>query len=196
MALTATGVHDVAEAVLGCVCAALDQVAEEVPGQPGCPCRVCVVPGQVAWDGCDGACGPSKPGGQLSVSVARMWPTTSFPTEDREVRGLRGCSLPATTAVELVVTLLRCAPGPGASGCPPSCEELTDSARILHTDMATLQNAIMCCLPQTAPTRRGRRFVLGAQRVLGPEGGCVGVEQRVTVAMPGCAPCPGEEGQI
>lgn len=88
MPLTPYSVHDLAEAVLGCVCAALDTTAEEIPGQPGCPCRVCVVPGLSAWDGCDEeeGCGQPEGGahGQLTVSVARIFPSgQSFPTEDR-----------------------------------------------------------------------------------------------------------------
>ncbi|MEV5085633.1 hypothetical protein AB0K74_45340 [Streptomyces sp. NPDC056159] len=53
-------------------------------------------------------------------------------------------------------------------------------------------NALMCCLPQTGA--RGRRFVMGQGKILGPQGGCVGVEQRLTVVLPGCAPCPGGDG--
>ncbi len=33
---------------------------------------------------------------------------------------------------------------------------------------------------------------MGVQRTIGPEGGCVGLEQRITVALPGCA-CSSEE---
>ncbi|MFC9219930.1 hypothetical protein ACFT8W_03830 [Streptomyces hygroscopicus] len=97
------------------------------------------------------------------------------------------------TAVEIIVTLLRCAPGPHEDGCPPSCDELNDAARILHVDAVTVYNAILCCLPGASTRRRGQRFVIGQQRTIGPEGGCVGIEQRVTVALPGCGECPNEE---
>lgn len=187
--------HTLAQTVLGCVCAALDQAAAEVEGQPGCPtCRRCVVPGAVAFDECLDPCGGDE-GGQLTVSVPRMWPTSHFPATDTQVRGVKGCTPPPTTAAELVVTLLRCAPMPDERGCPPSCEELEAAARIVHVDQVTVYNALLCCLPATGG-RRGRRFVLGASRIVGPEGGCVGVEQRVTVALPGCATCPDEEGLV
>lgn len=195
MALTRLAIHDLAEAVLGCVCVALDAAAEEVPGQPGCPdCRACVVPGQPAWDSCDDPCGESS-GGQLSVSVARIYPsdTATFPAESRTVQGVRGCAPPTVTALELVVTLLRCAPVMSEHGCPPTCDELSAASRVLHVDMSTVYSALLCCLPATSQRRRGRRFVLGQQKVLGPQGGCVGLEQRVTVALSGCGPCPGEE---
>ncbi|MEI5526812.1 hypothetical protein WB388_40150 [Streptomyces brasiliscabiei] len=197
MPLTPYSVHDMAEAVLGCVCAALDATAETVPGQPGCPCRTCVVPGAVAWDGCGPEdCAPDGEPGQLTVSVARIYPAgQNFPAEDRTVQGVRGCMLPPLTAAELIVTLLRCAPVQDEDACPPTCEEQTEAARILHVDASTLYSALWCCLPGLGPNpRRPPRFVIGAQRIVGPDGGCVGVEQRVTVALPGCGKCPGEDG--
>jgi hypothetical protein len=190
MALQALAVHDLAQAILGCVCAALDETAADIDGYPGCPCRACVVPGLPAWDSCADPC-TGETGGQLTVSVSRMYPSSNFPAQDAEVQGLRGCTPPPITAVEYVVTLLRCAPLPTDRGCPPSCDEQAAAARTVHIDSAVIMNALLCCLPGTSPARRGRRFVLGQTRILGPEGGCVGVEQRVTVALPGCG-CPDE----
>ncbi len=192
MALTAFALHDLAETVLGCVCAQLEAVAAVVEDQPGCPARACVVPGATAWDTCEAPCDGEGAPGQLTVNLAQIYPSTSFPTVDREVRGTRGCPPPATTAVELVITLLRCAPGPTDGGCPPSCEELSAASRILHVDATTVYNALLCCLPKTGGGRRGPKFVIGAQRIIGPEGLCVGIEQRVTVALPGCGQCADE----
>jgi hypothetical protein len=194
MALTELAIHELAESVLGCVCVALEQAAAGDTTRPGCPdCRACVVPGAVAWDSCEDPCGGGT-GGQLSVSVARIYGSTmdGFPAEARTVFGVKGCTPPPLTAVELVVTLLRCAPTFDESGCPPSCEDLAAASRILHMDMVTVYNALLCCLPGTDTTRaRGRRFVLGQQKTVGPQGGCVGLEQRVTVALDGCG-CPAE----
>jgi hypothetical protein len=192
VALTPFTVQEIAEELLGCVCLALDEVAAANPDLAGCPtCRTCVVPGQAAWDSCGECCGGNgEVGGQLTVGVARMYSSTyeTFPAEDRTVRDARGCRFPVT-AVELVVTLLRCAPGPDDQGNPPLCEELAESARQLHADGFVVHNSIMCCIPRTSKARNGRRFVMGQQRVLGPEGWCVGVEQRVIVELPGCDPC-------
>src|SRR5690606_34978059 len=188
MALRPTAVHDIAQDILGCVCAAMTDAAAEVDDYPGCPCRHCVVPGTPAWDSCEDPC-TGEVGGQLTVNLARMWPSSDFPREDRRVLGLRGRPPAPPTAVELVVTVLRCAPYPDAGGCPPSCEELEAAARTVHIDAAVVHNALLCCLPHTAPGRRGRRFVLEPARTIGPQGGCVGIEQRVTVALPGCG-CP------
>lgn len=191
MALKSTGIQDVADAVLGCVCVALDQVADDDPAQPGCPdCRACVVPGQVAWDDCSNPCSGEGAGGQLTVSVGRTYMSANFPADDRTVIGLKKCTPPPTLAVEIIVTLLRCAPEDTAEGCPPSCTDLAAAARIAHIDLVTIVNALLCCLPETSTGRDDRRFVLGAGRMLGPEGGCVGVEQRLTVAVRNCYTCP------
>ncbi|MGW1352838.1 hypothetical protein ACWCQE_26750 [Streptomyces sp. NPDC002409] len=186
------GIHELAETVLGCVCAALEETAAAVEDQPGCPCRACVVPGPPAWDGCNDPCSADGAGGQLTVHVAGTHPTAAFPSRDRVVVGGRNCVPPAATAVELVITLLRCAPMMDERGCPPSCDDLADAARTVHVDAATIYNALLCCLPTTGTRRRGPVFTLGEQRVLEPAGGCMGVEQRVTVAVPNCG-CPTEE---
>ncbi|MFH8577114.1 hypothetical protein [Streptomyces zaomyceticus] len=193
MALNPLAVHEMAETVLGCVCAALEETAAAVEDQPGCPCRACVVPGPPAWDGCNDPCAEGAgAGGQLTVHVARTFATSSFPVDDRTVQGVKNCQPPAAIAVELVVTLLRCAPVMDSGGCPPSFEELAAAARTVHVDAATIYTALLCCLPTTGTRRRGPVFYLGAQRVLEQEGGCMGVEQRVTVAL--SAPCcPSEE---
>ncbi|MFJ5814957.1 hypothetical protein [Streptomyces sp. NPDC093108] len=197
MALTAFAIHDIAETVLGCVCAALEDAAATVEDQPGCPCRACVVPGPPAWDGCNDPCSTDGAGGQLTVHVARTYATAAFPMDDRGQSGRvlfggRNCQPPAATAVELVVTLLRCAPMMDERGCPPSCEEMAAAARTVHVDAATIYNALVCCLPETGTRRRGPVFMLGDQRVLEPAGGCMGVEQRVTVALRNCG-CPTDE---
>ncbi|MCL7377014.1 hypothetical protein [Streptomyces sp. 35G-GA-8] len=129
--------------------------------------------------------------------MARIYGSSDaeFPSESRVVQGVRACTAPPVTALELVVTLLRCAPTFTEVGCPPTCDELTRASQVLHVDMVTVYYALLCCLPGTQQSRRGRRFVMGVQKVIGPEGGCVGLEQRVTVALPGCGKCPdgGEE---
>ncbi|WP_331724200.1 hypothetical protein OG416_35395 (plasmid) [Streptomyces longwoodensis] len=201
MALMLDGVQEMAQDVLACVCAALQDAAAQVDGQPGCPCRSCLVPGLVSWNSCDDPCTPvpaEQAGGQLSVSVARLYQSTDFPTPDRgparaAARGRSACVPPAPLAVELLVTLLRCAPTMDEGGCPPSCDERGDVARILHTDMAVVYNALLCCLPATSGRRRGRVVFVGESKTVGAQGGCVGLEQRVTVALRACL-CPDETG--
>lgn len=201
MAVMTGSVQEAAESVLGCVCAALQDAAAADPEQPGCPCRSCIVPGMPAWDSCDDPCNRSPAGGaggQLTVNVARVYQSADFPIPDRGLppaaaRGARmHCAPPSNLAVELIVTLLRCAPGPDEDGCPPSCEDLGAAARILHTDMTTVYNALLCCLPSSRERQRGRAVFVGESRTIGPQGLCVGLEQRVTVGIPSCL-CPAEE---
>ena len=196
MAMSILAVDAAASSLLQCVCTGLSQLPTEVPGLAGCPCRSCVVPGAVAADGCDAGCGALAPGeypGQLTVSVARIYSTDrqSFPREAQTVRDLKDCPMPQTTAVELTITLFRCVPGMDDNGCPPTCEQLSASAMQLHADLLAIQRAVLCCYAATDTTRpRGRRYVLGQSRVIGPQGDCVGIEQRVTVALDDCLVCP------
>lgn len=201
MALSFLAVHQAAENLLTCVCTGLGRLPVEVPGLAGCPCRSCVVPGVAAADGCDSDCGALPAGtypGQLSVNVIRLYSTDrqSFPREVATVRDLKQCVPPQVTAVELAVTVYRCAPMPSDQGCPPTCDELSAAAMQLHADMMAVQQAVLCCYAGTDTTRRtGRRYVLGQSRTIGPQGGCVGLEQRVTVALDDCLPCPEIEPQ-
>ena len=196
MALTFLAVHQAAQDLLDCVCTGLSRLPTDVPGLAGCPCRSCVVPGAVAADGCDEDCAALPDGqypGQLSVNVIRLFSSDrqNFPREVFTVQDGRQCVPPQVTAIELAVTVYRCAPLPTDQGCPPTCEQLSDSAMQLHADMLAVQAAILCCYADTDTTRRnGRRYVLGQSRTLGPQGGCVGLEQRVIVALDDCVPCP------
>lgn len=155
MALHPLAIHELTEAVLVGVCQSLEDTAAEIEGQPGCPpCQGRVVPGIPAWDGCADPC-TGEADGQLSVNVARVYPSSNFPSQDAEVQGVWGCTPAPTTAVELFVSLLPCAPGPSETGCPPSCDELAAAARILHVDSVTIMNGLLCCLPGSAPAGAG-----------------------------------------
>ncbi|MFB7114820.1 hypothetical protein [Streptomyces sp. NPDC056291] len=189
MALSPFVVDDIAQKLLACVCAELTVAAAKVDGQPGCPCVACVVPGKPAWDNCTGDCSGAETPGQLTVNLDRIFPTSGFPIETKDVLGSRNC-LPVRQAAEYVITLLRCAPTYNEQGCPPTCEEQAQAARIMHVDVTSVINAVTCCFPQTSDGRRGQQFTMGQLRVLGPEGQCVGIEQRVTVALPSCG-CSG-----
>lgn len=199
MAMSITAIDTAAQDLLACVCTSLSGLPAEVPGLAGCPCRSCVVPGAVAADGCDEGCATLPPGeypGQLTVSVVGVFSSdrNGFPRPSTTVRDDKGCQPQPITAVELAVTLFRCTPLPSDEGCPPSCEELAASALQLHTDILAVQRGILCCYASTDPvTRGGRRYVLGAARPIGPQGGCIGMEQRVTVALEDCLVCPEPE---
>jgi hypothetical protein len=198
MALSMLAIHQAAQNLLDCCCTALAALPAEIPGLAGCPCRVGVVPGAVAADGCDGGCNvqPGEYPGQLTVNVVRIYASdpvqfpreagslTSSQTPGNGVRSLKNCAMPQVTAVELLVTLFRCVPGPTDDGCPPTMAELDASALQYHADMLAVQQGILCCYAGTDDTRRnGRRYVMGQTTTIGPSGGCVGFQTRVVVAL-------------
>lgn len=201
MTLDYLSVHAAAQDLLDCACEALGRLPEGTDFA-GCPCRVFVSPGVPAADGCDSSCTPLPAGqwpGQLTVHVVRTYITTQdrFPrldtTSPDSVRDARGCQPPPVTAVDLLITLYRCVPGMNDQGCPPAPEVLSASAMQTHADLMALQQAVLCCYADTdTTTRRGRRYTLGQSAVIGPQGDCVGVQTAVTVALPGCMPCPVE----
>lgn len=181
--------HEAAEALLNCVCQQLDALHTEVAGLAGCPCRKMVIAGQAAADGCDGGCSTPPEGqwpGQLTVAVQRVYSTdrANFPRELSVPRDARNCAAPVQLAVQLAVTVFRCAPLPTDKGCPPTPEELSASALQVNADMIAVQRAALCCFATTDTTRpNGRRYVLGATAPIGPQGGCVGFQTLVTVAL-------------
>lgn len=189
--------------VLDCVCAALSATAREFPGFEGCPCRRYVAPGsEVSWEGCDTVCGTTAQddaGGQLTVSLVRVYESSlaRFPAQAVQIHSLKHCQVPPLTAVELEVTVLRCAPVGETPGgpvlpCGPSTTAWSDAARQQSTDILSVRRGLECCLAgtQVTPfTRDGRRFVIGDTRTVGPQGGCVGSVTRVTVLLEECIPC-------
>lgn len=190
VALTYLDVHQAATSLLDCVCEALDRVPVAMPGLAGCPCRVGVVPGAPAADGCDGGCNvpPGEWPGQLTVNVVRTYPAelprwTNVAAVQAEATN---CGPAALLAVELAVTLWRCTPVSSDDGCPPPMDALSENAMQLHVDMLAINQGVTCCFPTAGTSRRkGRRYSLGASAVLGPQGGCIGVQTPVTVLLDG-----------
>jgi hypothetical protein len=207
MAITPSTYTTAAQDLLSCVCTSLDQLPDEVTGLHGCPCRACIVPGQPVADACGDDCttpGPGQWPGQLTVNVARVYESDrkQFPREssasDRRsvsVHDARGCLSPQVMALVLQVTMFRCAPGSTKDGCPPSCEDLAAAAAQVNADMFAVHRGILCCYAGTGPdtpTRRGREFVIGPAVSVGPQGGCVGFTQSVTLMLADCVVCPPE----
>jgi hypothetical protein len=182
----------IAHQVLSCVCAELDSVADadETETQPGCPCRACVVPGQLpSIVVCDAGCGNERQQGQLYVNITRVFMTTNFPVQDQSAIKCK----PATMAVELLITLMRCTATLDQKGNPPTCDQLSAVAAIVNTDMRTVMNAVMCCVPFD-PLRpsKTRRVAVIDQRSKGPDGTVVGFETRIIVDLNDSCGCPEE----
>jgi hypothetical protein len=118
------------------------------------------------------------------VGVERLFAYNAFPAPAGPVN----CYPPL--AVDLVVGVLRCAPTVNDQGEAPTCEALGESSARVYEDAYAVATGILCCL---VPDHKLRPFVMGAQRPVGPAGGCAGTETRFTVALvdppPGCQDC-------
>jgi hypothetical protein len=165
-------VYDLARVLLECACTRL---ADE------CPDRRCVVPGQqVSWENCCAG----KTGGQLTVHVAQVYPSRSFP--DPDLRRPANCDAPYLV-VEYVVTVLRCSPANG------KCDELEPVAEQTFRDLERVRDAAACCLLDKDPLqtllRGAYTWAFGQQLTLGPEGMCAGSELHLLVGMLNCREC-------
>lgn len=161
-------IFNVSKNLLECILAALEDAGLPIP------CRVCVVPGEIAWDDCQG--------GQLVVSTTREFQSETFPLEAFE-RGVNSsCGLPYLVA-ELTFNLLRCAPIPKGLSTSVPCEELEETALLLHKDAYWMRQALSCCLRDMKINYTILDYVVGATTRVGPEGACVGNETTVLVGF-------------
>jgi len=141
----------------------------------GAPDRSCVVPGAIAWDECD--CG------LLAVSVARTYYSDDFPAEQTAKVGAGSCR-PAWDVAEIRIQAIRCAPSPQGEDLSPTCAALNTSAQEVAIDASTVKSAVSLKLCQMEESNEVIDYLIQGQTVEGPQGGCVGSELRVLVALP------------
>lgn len=171
-------VYDLAAHLLECVCLQLGSA---------CPSRACVVPGQqVAWDNC---CAGEQ-GGQLTVNVARAYPSRNFPDLDQ---GRPSNCVAPYMVVQYNVTILRCSPSQNERGKPPPCDALNANSELTLRDLEQVRIATACCLldEDSIVLLLGQPYswVFGDAVTLGPEGGCAGSQLIAFVGMPPCYDC-------
>ena len=143
---------------------------EATPQSGGVPTnmRLCLlVPGNVAWDGCD--CG------QLALTIMRQYPTQSFPIDASDIPLIGNCG-PFGQVVEVLVSLMRCVPGLDQAGKPPKCDKLLSAALVQQGDAFAVRNGVLCCLRELKRTYTIQKYTVGAATFVGPEGNCGGVE--------------------
>lgn len=158
--------------------------AELATTTAGAPARACLmVPGQIAWD----SCGPDDCG-QLTLSITRIFYSQTFPAESVIDWSEAGCP-PTLLAADVTVSILRCAPGPDDAGNPPTCDELLAAALVWDADARAVRKAVGCCLADLVEQDQISAYTIRSQTPAGPEGGCVGSELSLTMAVPHCA-CP------
>lgn len=139
------------------------------------PCRYGVVPGAIAWDECE--CGA------LYVTVVRTFYSELFP-ELLEAPFAVGCDASQEVA-EIMIQVLRCAPSPDAPAeLAPGADPLDDTARQIAQDAFTTRAAVELELCKMKGDNDVLDFIQLEQTAVGPEGGCVGTEFHVMVALP------------
>lgn len=135
----------------------------------GSVARVCVVPGELAWDQCE--CGT------LAASPRRFFLSDEFP-EDSLGRGIvraGPCDLPFLVA-EVSISIIRCAPQPADGFTAPPCPALAASAQVLLSDAYVVMTETIRVLCELTANNLILDYVLGEQNARGPEGSCVGTE--------------------
>jgi hypothetical protein len=138
----------------------------------GEPSRVSMTAGAVVEevDG-EGCCS------QLTGTVARVYPSTSFPLQDGDAQP---CHVPLT-AVEYRLRVVRCSTQPQAPmELAPTVEALDEEARRWAVDALAVRTAVACCLQALG---NQVEWLMGDTTPTGPGGGCVGSETAVTVGF-------------
>jgi hypothetical protein len=169
--ITGQGAFSVISALL--VTAVSDALVASPAGRPE---RACVVPGEIAWDGCD--CG------MLAVSPRSWFISDAFPDASDARGSLRTspCELPWLVA-NIEVQIVRCAPSPNGSVLDVPCDQLSDAANVLIADAFITLRAISIELCTLKDDDQIVDWVLGEQATVGPLGGCVGTSVIVQVAV-------------
>lgn len=161
-----TAAYDVAAALRDALATAL----AAVPG--GVPDRVCVVGGDIAWDDCE--CGI------LAVTVEDTFPCFDFPAEANVIVG--GCD-PPLVGVDLLVQVVRCAPPIPDTANAPSCAALDAGAQSLLQDAHAVSTTTACTLSGLEQSGQIVDWLVRRTVIVGPMGGCVGVQTRATVGV-------------
>lgn len=130
----------------------------------------------VPWDNC------CEDQGQLWVRVVQQFPSRTFPNPDASSAGCH----PLFYTVQLGIGTIRCAHTVDDDMVFPTECEMTEDAYGMLADKALLETAIRCCWQPSTPYQK---VILGNWAPVENEGGCVGGEWLVSVAIGAC-PCP------
>jgi hypothetical protein len=136
--------------------------------------RVAVVPGLIAWDGCD--CGA------LYLMVNQTYASETWPMQKIDADLSEGCTAPLEGA-EFVLQVMQCAPSPQGMTNAPTVDAQETAAMLVRRDAYETYRAVNGFLCAAREGRDVEDFVMDAQLVQGPSGGCVGTELRFRVAL-------------
>lgn len=166
---TPLGHYVVVTGIAECITARLAETTGGVPN------RVCIYPGDVAWDACE--CG------MLALTTSVIYPSDSFPTLG--VAAVSDCGLPYMVA-NLQITMLRCIPQISEKRYP-TCTQLGTATQIQYEDAFAVWQGTLCCLKILQDNQFIQEFNFGAQTFVGPQGMCGGSTLSVDLGYIG--PC-------
>ena len=129
--------------------------------------REYIVPGALAWDECQ--CGLLAIE-WLSAPYTAAFPNPSPPTSNR-------CK--PLLALQVRVTILRCAPNPGTHGEAPSPSALSSAAVVNLDDLEAILRGTADAVKFLDDHNDILDYSLSAPVPAGPQGGCVGVTQEL-----------------
>lgn len=136
--------------------------------------RAGVVPGLIAWDGCD--CGA------LYLMVNQTYASEQFPMQKVTADLSMGCSAPFEGA-EFVLQVMQCAPTPRSGSMVTTMADEDAAAQLVRRDAYETYRAVQSFLCAARDDRDVEDFLLDAQVAQGPFGGCVGTELRFRVGL-------------
>lgn len=154
------------DALVECVCDAL-----EAADRAACACGLTVGPPMLGPGQC---CECSDtPGGQVSVSLERVYPADQTRDGIEQVGRLENCRS-GGTAADITVVVARCYPTIDEVG-GLDLADTTTAAHDLNTDMTVVWEALKCCGPNLVI----RESAVDAD----PEGGCSAFAIRVSTLV-------------
>jgi hypothetical protein len=139
------------------------------------PARVGIVPGAIAWDGCDQC-------GQLALAATRPYLSDQFPIE-AVVTSTMGPQPGAILCNDMVVQIIRCAPEPQGNELAPTVEALDASAQVVTADAYAVMCATVDVLSTMETAGEILDFMVRQQVYVGPQGACVGSELQFVVGV-------------
>jgi hypothetical protein len=132
-----------------------------------------ILGGEVIWEDC------CESGGQLAVSIARIYPVSpqfGFPNQ-----AVESDQCPGNLAVAMNAWVIRCWPSSDEEGNMPAIPVLQAAGVQLAADMRAVGNA---ALEQVGIWQdRYTSALAGDTLAVGPEGGCIGVSSLLTVEL-------------
>lgn len=129
-----------------------------------------------ASDCCE--CEPGK-NGRAYIQVVRIFPAGK-PTLSKASKG-SSCG-GGRMAVEFAVTIYRCVEVIDGETGHPSCDSTTEEMYRNINDMATVREALLCCLRDVVDENAGLQVQIVEQSPLDPQGGCGGTVTRAVAS--------------